>query len=62
VLAALPTPVPVYLGTRLVPRHVVLVLGERDGEPLVYNPARGGGLTLMSSSRWKHRWWAVLPR
>jgi hypothetical protein len=62
VLAALPTPVPVYLGTRWLPRHVVLVLDERDGEPLVYNPARGGGLTSMSSSRWKHRWWAVLPR
>ncbi|MFC6344373.1 hypothetical protein ACFP8W_20500, partial [Nocardioides hankookensis] len=61
VLAALPTPVPVFLGTRWLPRHVVLVLDERDGEPLVYNPALGA-VVLMSSSRWQHRWWAVLPR
>jgi len=61
VLAALPTPVPVFLGTRWLPRHVVLVLDERDGEPLVYNPAPGA-VVPMSSSRWKHRWWAVLPR
>ncbi|GAA4713169.1 hypothetical protein [Nocardioides conyzicola] len=61
VLAALPTPVPVFLGTRWLPRHVVLVLDERDGEPLVYNPAVGAVVPL-SSSRWKRRWWAVLPR
>jgi hypothetical protein len=61
VLAALPTPVPVFLGTRWLPRHVVLVLDERDGEPLVYNPALGAVVPL-SSSRWKRRWWAVLPR
>jgi hypothetical protein len=61
VLAALPTPVPVFLGTRWLPRHVVLVLDERDGEPLVYNPALGA-VVLISSSRWKRRWWAVLPR
>jgi hypothetical protein len=61
VLAALPTPVPVFLGTRWLPRHVVLVLDERDGEPLIYNPALGAVVPL-SSSRWKRRWWAVLPR
>ena len=60
VLAALPTPVPVYLGTRWLPRHVVLVLDERDGEPLVYNPALGA-VVLISSSKWKRRWFAVLP-
>lgn len=61
VLAALPAPVPVFLGTRWLPRHVVLVLDERDGEPLIYNPALGAVVPL-SSSRWKRRWWAVLPR
>jgi len=61
VLAALPAPVPVYLGSRWLPRHVVLVVDERDGEPLAYNPARGA-VDLLSSSRWKRTWWAVLPR
>ncbi|MFC7495092.1 MULTISPECIES: hypothetical protein [unclassified Nocardioides] len=61
VLAALPRPVPVYLGSRWLPRHVVLVLDERDGEPLVYDPARGV-LAPISTSGWKHRWFAVLPR
>ena len=54
-------PVPVYLGSRWLPRHVVLVVDERDGEPLAYNPARGA-VVLLSSSRWKRTWWAVLPR
>ncbi|WP_028642643.1 hypothetical protein [Nocardioides sp. URHA0020] len=61
VVAALPTPVPVFLGTRWLPRHVVLVLDERDGEPLAYDPARGAVVPL-SSSRWRRTWWAVLPR
>ncbi len=61
VLAALPRPVPVYVGSRWLPRHVVLVLGERDGEPLVYDPARGV-LAPISTSSWKHTWFAVLPR
>jgi hypothetical protein len=60
VLAALPRPVPVYLGSRWLPRHVVLVLDVADGEPLVYDPARGV-LAPLSTSRWKHRWFAVLP-
>jgi|SRR6478736_3905894 len=60
VIGAVPRPVPVYLGSRWLPRHVVLVLGERDGEPLAYDPARGV-LAPIGSSRWKHTWWAVLP-
>jgi hypothetical protein len=60
VLAALPLPVPVFLGSRWLPRHVVLVLDERDGEPLIYDPARGAVVPI-SVSRWRHRWWAVLP-
>ncbi|MBZ5741356.1 hypothetical protein [Nocardioides mangrovi] len=60
VLAALPRPVPVYLGSRWVPRHVVLVLEERDGVPWAYNPATGH-LAPLASSSWRHRWFAVLP-
>lgn len=59
VLAALPRPVPVYLGSRWLPRHVVLALGERDGEPLVYDPARGAVVPI-TSSRWRTAWWAVV--
>jgi hypothetical protein len=61
VLAALPRPVPIYVGSRWLPRHVVLALGERDGEPMVYDPARGV-LAPLSTSSWKHTWCAVLPR
>lgn len=61
VLAALPHWVPVYLGNRWLPRHVVLVLDERDGEPVVYNPAVGA-VVPMSTSRWQQPWFAVLPR
>lgn len=60
VLAALPRPVPVYLGSRWLPRHVVLVLDERDGEPLAYDPARGV-LAPITTSRWQHPWWVILP-
>lgn len=60
VLAALPRPVPVYLGSRWLPRHVVLVLDQRDGEPMAYDPARGV-VAPISTSRWRHLWCAVLP-
>ncbi|MDF1603892.1 hypothetical protein [Nocardioides sp. YIM 152315] len=60
VLAALPRPVPVYLGGRWLPRHVVLVLDSRAGEPIAYDPARGM-LAPLSASRWRHPWFAVLP-
>ena len=60
VLAALPTPVPVYLGSRWLPRHVVLVLDQHDGVPVVYDPARGAVVTI-TSSRWQTAWFAVLP-
>ena len=60
VLAALPRPTPVYLGSRLLPRHVVLAVGERDGVPLVYDPARGA-LVPVTESRWRTAWFAVVP-
>ena len=61
VLAALPHPVPVYLGSRWLPRHVVLVLDQRDGEPVVYDPALGA-LVPISAAAWPQPWCAVLPR
>lgn len=63
-------PVPVYIGSRWLPRHVVLALGEHDGALRFYEPARG---RLMDVSRaefasgrvglagWDHAWWAILP-
>ena len=60
VAAALPTPVPVYLGSRWLPRHVVLALEDADDGLRVYNPARGAVVPIQSS-RWKKAWWAVLP-
>jgi hypothetical protein len=63
-------PVPVYVGSRWLPRHVVLALGEHDGALRFYEPARG---RLMDVSRaefatgrvglagWDHAWWAILP-
>ena len=61
VLAALPHPVPIYLGNRWSPRHVVLALSSTDGEPDVYDPARGV-LAPVSTCSWKTRWFTVLPR
>jgi hypothetical protein len=61
VLAALPHPTPVYLGSRWLPRHVVLALGAQDGVPLVYDPA-GGAVVPVTTSRWGTAWFAVVPR
>lgn len=61
VVAALPHPVPVFLGSRWLPRHVVLVLDVDDDGLLAYDPARGD-LVAMGTSRWKVPWWSVLPR
>lgn len=59
-LAALPTPVPVFLGSRWLPRHVVLALNATDDGLRVYDPARGA-VVPMETSRWRKAWWAVLP-
>jgi len=59
VLDALPHPTPVFLGSGWLPRHVVLALEERDGVPVVYDPAQGA-LVPVTSSRWKVAWWAVV--
>lgn len=60
VIAALPTPVPVYVGSRWLPRHVVLALGTTDDDGLrVYDPARGAVVPL-EAVRWRTAWFAVI--
>ncbi len=63
--------VPVYVGDRWLPRHVVLVLGPVAGRLRCYDPARGvlvdverrafsdGRLDLAG---WDRPWFVVLPR
>lgn len=60
VRSALPHPVPIYLGNRWSPRHVVLALDWDGDEPVVYDPARGAKVPISTSS-WKTRWFAILP-
>jgi hypothetical protein len=60
VVAALPRPVPVFLGSRLLPRHVVLVLDVQGDGLRVYDPARGAVVSI-ETSRWQVPWWSVLP-
>ena len=63
-------PVPVYVGNRWLPRHVVLALGEAEGGLRCYEPARGRlvdvnraafGSRRLGVAGWSHAWWAVLP-
>ena len=63
-------PVPVYVGSRWLPRHVVLALGEEAGRLRFYEPARGRLVDVgreqfrrarLGLAGWDHAWWAVLP-
>ncbi|HEU5038038.1 MAG TPA: hypothetical protein VFT70_13610 [Nocardioides sp.] len=63
-------PVPVYVGSAWLPRHVVLALGEEAGRLRFFEPAAGRlvdvGRVEFARSRiglagWDHAWWAVLP-
>jgi hypothetical protein len=64
-------PVVVYVGSGLLPRHVVLALGEADDELEVYDPA-SGRLTRVTReaflgrslglSGWDVPWFTVEPR
>jgi len=62
-------PVPLYVGARWAPRHVVLVL---DSDLTTYEPARGGLVSLTpdafvagrltDATSWPVQWFALLPR
>lgn len=64
-------PVVLYIGSSLLPRHVVLALGEEEGDLEVYNPASGrlarvtaeefAGARLGLGS-WRVPWFTVEPR
>lgn len=69
-LARHDVPLPVYVGSPLLPRHVVLVVGTAGDDLLVWDPARGGTLTVTRAAfnagrlpfgRWRTPWFAVLP-
>ncbi|TIC84284.1 hypothetical protein [Nocardioides sp. GY 10127] len=64
-------PVPVFIGDRRTPRHVVLVVGTPGDDWAVYDPARGelGALTRaqveqrnLPLGRWTRVWFPVLPQ
>lgn len=61
-------PVPLFVGSRLLPRHVLLAveIAEVDGPDglRVYDPARGTVRPLADALRtgWPRFWCAVLPR
>ena len=63
-------PVAVYVGDRFLPRHVVLVVAAAHGTWVVYDPARGGLVTVdaeqhaqdrLPFGRWSRAWLALLP-
>ena len=62
--------VPLYVGNRSLPRHVVLVVGGDDARLTAYDPATGGRVTVtrdafergeLRVSGWSEPWFAVLP-
>jgi hypothetical protein len=63
-------PVPLYVGSRWLPRHVVLVVGALDDGLQVYDPAAGRVVevtraafetSLLRLSGWDRPWVAVRP-
>ncbi len=58
-------PVALYVGSRLLPRHVMLAVGidPATDELLTYDPARGRVLALswLRGVAWPHLWAVVLP-
>ncbi len=63
-------PVPVYVGSRLLPRHVVLALAEEGGGLRVYDPSRGRPTHVdagafrsgrLGLGRWDTPWFVVAP-
>lgn len=70
-VAGADSPVPVYVGSRWLPRHVVLVTGTTGDGLRVYDPARGRVTTVtreafvddrLALSGWDRPWFTVLPR
>ncbi len=64
-------PVPLYVGSRWLPRHVVLVLGEVGRSLRIYEPSRGRLVDVTRASflagtldlaGWDTPWFSVLPR
>ncbi len=64
-------PLPLYVGSRLLPRHVVLVVGASKEDLLVWDPARGATLRVtrvafetgrLPFGRWRTPWCVVAPR
>ena len=71
VLAREGVPLPLYVGSRLLPRHVVLVVGAGSEDLLVWDPARGATLRVTREAfetrrlpfgRWRTPWFVVVPR
>ena len=66
------SPVPLYVGNRWLPRHVVLVTGADPWHALrCYDPARGAVVRVASEaflsgrlelSGWNRPWFTILPR
>lgn len=63
-------PVPLYVGNRWIPRHVVLALGQVDGRLRCYEPSQGRLVDVdraaFTTSRlglagWDRLWFAILP-
>lgn len=54
-------PVPLFVGSRLLPRHVVLAVGLDGRGPVVWDPAVGR-TRPRGELRWPVTWAAVLPR
>jgi hypothetical protein len=63
-------PVPFFVGSSWLPRHVVLAVGPAPGGLSVYNPADGRVVTVSSASftgarlslaGWSKPWFVVLP-
>jgi hypothetical protein len=59
-----------YVGSRTLPRHVVLVVGGDDAALTAYDPASGGPVTITRAdfdrgalrvAGWSEPWFAVLP-
>jgi hypothetical protein len=71
-LAATPQrPVAIFVGSRWLPRHVILAIGSDDGQVRAYDPASGSttritqqdwGSATLAISGWTRPWWTISPR